>query len=68
MALHSYRKMERAMGTIRAEGDDGGETENGVRDTNTRDTDTYSSLKIESNYRQGAKRKMRRGVKEGNEE
>lgn len=37
----------------------------GVRDTNTRDT--YSSLKIESNYRQGAKRKdeKRRG---GNEE
>lgn len=53
------------MVTIRTEGDDGGETENGVRDTNTRDTDTYSSLKIESNYRQGAKRKMRRGEKEG---
>lgn len=65
VALHSDRKMERAMGAIRAEGDDGGETENGVRDTNTRDTDTYSSLKIESNYRQGAKRKMRRGEKEG---
>lgn len=65
MALQSNRKMERAMGTIRAEGDDGGETENGVRDTNTRDTDTYSSLKIESNYRQGAKRKMRRREKEG---
>ena len=65
MSLHRDRKMERAMGTIRAEGDDGGETENGVRDTNTRDTDTYGSLKIESNYRQGAKRKMRRGEKEG---
>lgn len=65
MALHSDRKMERAMATIRTQGDDGGETENGVRDTNTRDTDTYSSLKIESNYRQGAKRKMRRGEKEG---
>lgn len=39
---------------------------NGVRDTNTRDIDTYSSLKIESNYRQGAKRKMRR--EGGNEE
>ncbi len=51
------------MGVIRAEGDDGEETENGVRDTNTRDTHThtYSSLKIESNYRQGAKRKMRGG-------
>lgn len=61
MALHSGRKMERATEAIRAEGDDGGEAENGVRDTNTRDTDTYSSLKIESNYRQGAKRKMRRG-------
>lgn len=55
MALHRDRKMERVMGVIRAEGDDGGETENGVRDTNTRDTDTYSSLKIESNYRQGQK-------------
>lgn len=65
VALQSNRKMERAMGTIRAEGDDGGETENGVRDTNTRDTDTYSSLKIESNYRQGAKRKMRKREKEG---
>lgn len=56
--------MARAMEAIRAEGDDG--EENGVRDTNTRDTDTYSSLEIESNYRQGAKRKMRRG--ERNEE
>lgn len=63
VALHSERKMEGAMDAIRAEGDDGGEAENGVRDTNTRDTDTYSSLKIESNYRQGAKRKMRRGEK-----
>ena len=54
------------MAMIRTQGDDGGETENGVRDTNTRDTDTYSSLKIESNYRQGAKRKMRR--EEKNEE
>lgn len=64
MALHGDRKMERAMGAITAEGDDGGETEkNGVRDTNTRDTDTYRSLKIESNYREGAK-KMRRGEKE----
>lgn len=63
VALHGDRKMESAMGAIRAEGDDGGETENGVRDTNTRDTDTYSDLKIESNYRQGAKRKMRRGEK-----
>lgn len=35
----------------------------GVRDTNTRDT--YSSSKIESNYRQGAKKKMRGGEKEG---
>lgn len=50
------------MGTIRPGSDDGGgETENGVRDKNTGDTDTYSSLKIESNYRQGAKRKMKRG-------
>ena len=49
------QKMKRVTGTIRAEGDDGGETENGVRDTNTRDTDTYSSPKIESNYRQGQK-------------
>ena len=55
MALHGDRKMEGVMGTIRTEGDDGGETENGVRDTNTRDTDTYSSLEIESNYRQGQK-------------
>lgn len=63
MALHDGRKMERAMGAITAEGDDGGETENGVRDTNTRDTDTYSSLKIESNYREGGKKKeeKRRG-------
>lgn len=56
------------MGAIGAEGDGGGETENGVRDTNTRDTDTYSRLKIESNYRQGAKRKKnktRGGGKKG---
>lgn len=32
------RKMGRVMEVIRAEGDDGGEAENGVRDTNTRDT------------------------------
>lgn len=32
-----------------------------MRDTNTRDADTYRCLKIESNYRWGAKRKMRRG-------
>lgn len=37
------------MATKKEEGDDG----NGVRDTNTRDIDTYSGLKIESNYRQG---------------
>lgn len=53
--FNTDRKMEGVMGAIRTEGDDGGETENGVRDTNTRDTDTYSSLKIESNYRQGQK-------------
>lgn len=44
-------KREREMATKKEEGDDGGE--NGVRDTNTRDIDTYSGLKIESNYRQG---------------
>lgn len=43
------------MEVIRAEGDRGGETKNGVRDTNTGDTDTYRCLKIESNYSQGAK-------------
>lgn len=49
------------MEAIRAEGEDGGEAENGVRDANTRDAHTYRCLKIESNYRRGAKRKMRRG-------
>lgn len=39
MALHGDRKMESAMGAIRAEGDDGGETENGVRDK-TQETPT----------------------------
>lgn len=34
---------------------DGGKTQNGVWDANTRDADTYSSPKIESNYRQGQK-------------
>lgn len=56
------------MGTIRPGSDDGGgETENGVRDKNTGDTDTYSSLKIESNYRQGAKRKMKKRRRRGEE-
>lgn len=50
--------MERVMGVIGTEGDDGGETENGVRDTNTRDADTFRRPKIESNYRRGAKKTM----------
>lgn len=53
--------MERVMGVIGTEGDDGGETENGVRDTNTRDADTFSRLKIESNYRQRGKKKTKMG-------
>lgn len=52
---------EGAVQAIRAEGEDGGQAENGVRDTNTGDADTHRCLKIESNYRRGAKRKMRRG-------
>lgn len=44
-------------GSVREEGEDGGEAENGVRDTNTRDADTYRCLKIESNYRRGGKKK-----------
>lgn len=33
-------------------------------ETQTQETqDTYSNLKIESNYRRGAKRKRRRGAK-----
>lgn len=51
--------MEIAMEVISAEGDDGGEVGNGVPDAKARDTDTYSSLEIESNYRQGAKRKTK---------
>lgn len=42
---------------ITAEGDDGGESENGVRDTNTRHRDSYGCPKIETNYREGVKRK-----------
>lgn len=39
MALQGNRKMEGAMGVITTEGGDGGETENGVRDT-TQETQT----------------------------
>lgn len=40
MALHGDRKMERAMGAITAEGDDGGETEKMGCETQTQETQT----------------------------